>query len=200
MLRLKSCTTQQFYFILFCFTGSGGTWATCESQDTCGGQLAGISSSLPHTDSGSGTRVSTLGNKCLCLLCILPALTLPSSFRHPNILRLYNYFYDDTRIYLILEYAPGGELYKELQRNQKLDQQRTATVRGVLGPRMHAVMTVTDCSCQYPFPTLLNLLFCVLVWDVGWGSIQAVVGTYRSHETTWGGVCFLLSLLCGFQG
>jgi hypothetical protein len=58
-------------------------------------------------------------------------------------------------------------------------------VRGVLGPRMHAVMTVTDCSCQYPFPTLFNLLFCVVVWDVGWGSIQAVVGIYRSHETTW---------------
>jgi serine/threonine protein kinase len=52
---------------------------------------------------------------------ILPALTLPSSSRHPNILRLYKYFYDDIPIYLILEYAPGGELYKELQRHQKLD-------------------------------------------------------------------------------
>lgn len=51
-----------------------------------------------------------------------------SSTRHPNILHLYNYFYDDTRIYLILEYAPGGELYKELQRNEQLDQQRTATI------------------------------------------------------------------------
>ena len=36
-------------------------------------------------------------------------------YRHPNILRLYGYFYDDTRIYLILEFAPKGELYKELQ-------------------------------------------------------------------------------------
>lgn len=77
---------------------------------------------------------------------------IQAHLQHRNILRLYNYFYDDTRIYLILEYAPGGELYKELQRHQKLDQQRTATVRGVLGPKMHAVMTVTDCSCQYPLP------------------------------------------------
>ncbi|CAM9898900.1 unnamed protein product, partial [Sphacelaria rigidula] len=33
---------------------------------------------------------------------------------HRNILRLFGYFYDDKRIYLILEFAPGGELYKTL--------------------------------------------------------------------------------------
>ena len=55
-------------------------------------------------------------------------------------------------------------------------------------------------AANIPFPTLFNLIFCVVVWDVGWGSIQAVVGTYRSHETTWRRVCFLLSPLCGFQG
>ena len=32
--------------------------------------------------------------------------------RHPNVLRMYGYFYDDRRIFLILEYAPRGELYK----------------------------------------------------------------------------------------
>ncbi|XP_032750473.1 aurora kinase C isoform X2 [Rattus rattus] len=53
---------------------------------------------------------------------------IQSHLQHPNILRLYNYFYDDSRVYLILEYAPRGELYKELQRNQKLNQQRTATI------------------------------------------------------------------------
>lgn len=51
------------------------------------------------------------------------------SGRHPNILRLYNYFYDRRRIYLILEYAPRGELYKELQKSRTFDEQRTATVR-----------------------------------------------------------------------
>lgn len=34
--------------------------------------------------------------------------------RHRNILRLFGYFYDERRIYLILEFAPGGELYKQL--------------------------------------------------------------------------------------
>lgn len=52
----------------------------------------------------------------------------PPSSRHPNILRLYNYFYDRRRIYLILEYAPRGELYKELQKSRTFDEQRTATV------------------------------------------------------------------------
>uniref|UniRef100_A0A2D4NGN3 non-specific serine/threonine protein kinase n=1 Tax=Micrurus spixii TaxID=129469 RepID=A0A2D4NGN3_9SAUR len=46
---------------------------------------------------------------------------------HPNILRLYNYFHDKKRVYLILEYAPRGELYKELQKCQRFDEQRTAT-------------------------------------------------------------------------
>ena len=27
---------------------------------------------------------------------------------------MFGYFYDDRRIYLILEFAPGGELYKQL--------------------------------------------------------------------------------------
>uniref|UniRef100_I1P0K8 Protein kinase domain-containing protein n=1 Tax=Oryza glaberrima TaxID=4538 RepID=I1P0K8_ORYGL len=39
---------------------------------------------------------------------------IQSHLRHPNILRLYEYFYDQTRVYLILEYALKGELYKEL--------------------------------------------------------------------------------------
>nr|XP_021138219.1 phosphoenolpyruvate carboxylase kinase 1 isoform X4 [Columba livia]XP_021138220.1 phosphoenolpyruvate carboxylase kinase 1 isoform X4 [Columba livia] len=47
---------------------------------------------------------------------------------HPNILRLYNYFHDERRVFLILEYAPGGELYKELQRQGRFDATRTATL------------------------------------------------------------------------
>lgn len=54
-------------------------------------------------------------------------IEIQSHLRHPNILRLYGYFYDDTRVYLILEYAPRGELYKELQKNQRFNDARTAT-------------------------------------------------------------------------
>jgi len=43
-------------------------------------------------------------------------IEIQSHLRHPNILRLFGYFYDATRIYLILEFAPRGEMYKTLQK------------------------------------------------------------------------------------
>lgn len=52
---------------------------------------------------------------------------IQSHLRHPNILRLYGYFHDASRVYLILEFAPKGELYGELQRCGKFSEQRSAT-------------------------------------------------------------------------
>ncbi|XP_058450661.1 aurora kinase C-like [Malaya genurostris] len=42
-------------------------------------------------------------------------IEIQSHLRHRNILRMYGYFHDETRIYLILEYAPGGTLFSKLQ-------------------------------------------------------------------------------------
>eukprot|EP00092_Neocalanus_flemingeri_P002438 GFUD01002608.1.p1 GENE.GFUD01002608.1~~GFUD01002608.1.p1 ORF type:complete len:392 (-),score=79.93 GFUD01002608.1:401-1576(-) len=42
-------------------------------------------------------------------------IEIQSHLRHNNILRLFGYFYDESRVYLILEFAPKGELYKTLQ-------------------------------------------------------------------------------------
>lgn len=36
-------------------------------------------------------------------------IEIQSHLRHPNILRMYGYFHDESRVYLILEYAPFGE-------------------------------------------------------------------------------------------
>lgn len=36
-------------------------------------------------------------------------IEIQSHLRHPNILRMYGYFHDDSRVYLILEYAPFGK-------------------------------------------------------------------------------------------
>lgn len=54
-------------------------------------------------------------------------IEIQSHLRHVNILRLYGYFYDKEKVYLILEYAAKGELYKELQRLGHFDERRTAT-------------------------------------------------------------------------
>ena len=43
-------------------------------------------------------------------------IEIQSHLRHENILRMYGFFWDDKKIYLILEYAPGGELYKDLKK------------------------------------------------------------------------------------
>jgi serine/threonine protein kinase len=48
--------------------------------------------------------------------------------RHPNILRLYGYFHDETRVYLILEYAAKGELYTELQERIRFTEREAANV------------------------------------------------------------------------
>jgi aurora kinase len=41
-------------------------------------------------------------------------IEIQSHLRQKNILRMFGYFWDENRIYIILEYAPGGELYKVL--------------------------------------------------------------------------------------
>ena len=46
-------------------------------------------------------------------------IEIQSHLRHPNILRLYGYFYDKKRVYLILEYAANGELYKILRKAKR---------------------------------------------------------------------------------
>ncbi|KAK4756585.1 hypothetical protein SAY87_006712 [Trapa incisa] len=54
-------------------------------------------------------------------------IEIQSHLHHPNILRLYGYFYDHKRAYLILEYAAKGELYKELQKCKFFSEKRAAT-------------------------------------------------------------------------
>jgi len=55
-------------------------------------------------------------------------IEIQAHLRHPHVLRLYGYFYDETRVYLILEYAPRGELYKVMQKapNQRFNEQESA--------------------------------------------------------------------------
>lgn len=55
-------------------------------------------------------------------------IEIQSHLRHDNILRLFGYFHDSSKIYLILEYAPHGELYRELQKQQRFGNELAATV------------------------------------------------------------------------
>ena len=39
---------------------------------------------------------------------------------------MYGYFWDEKRVYLILEYAPKGEIYAELLHRKRFSERRTA--------------------------------------------------------------------------
>ncbi|KAJ3743856.1 kinase-like protein [Lentinula raphanica] len=43
-------------------------------------------------------------------------IEIQQNLRHPNVLRLYGYFHDEKRIFLMLEFAGKGELYKQLSK------------------------------------------------------------------------------------
>ncbi|KAJ1354644.1 hypothetical protein KIN20_011638 [Parelaphostrongylus tenuis] len=46
--------------------------------------------------------------------------------RHPNILQLKGYFHDQQRVYIILEFAEGGELYERMKKKVRLDEAEAA--------------------------------------------------------------------------
>lgn len=53
-------------------------------------------------------------------------IEIQANLQHPNILQLYGYFWDDTRVFLVLEYAPRGELYKRLRDNKRFDEKTSS--------------------------------------------------------------------------
>lgn len=53
-------------------------------------------------------------------------IEIQSNMRHPNILQLYGHFHDSRRIFLILEFAGRGELYKHLRRERRFPEWRAA--------------------------------------------------------------------------
>lgn len=63
--------------------------------------------------------------------CVLCVFSYPFICRQKNILRMYGYFWDENRIYIILEFAPGGELYKVLQNKSRFSESITARLEHV---------------------------------------------------------------------
>jgi serine/threonine protein kinase len=53
-------------------------------------------------------------------------IEIQSHMRHVNILRLFNYFWDEDHVYLFLEMAPGGELYSLLTDRGRFSEARAA--------------------------------------------------------------------------
>ncbi|KIK69960.1 hypothetical protein GYMLUDRAFT_34363 [Collybiopsis luxurians FD-317 M1] len=53
-------------------------------------------------------------------------IEIQQNLRHPNVLRLYGYFHDEKRIFLMLEFAGKGELYRQLSKYGCFSEKRSS--------------------------------------------------------------------------
>ncbi|KAI6233226.1 Aurora kinase-like [Aphelenchoides fujianensis] len=98
-------------------------------------------------------------------------IEIQAHLHHPNILRLYNYFHDEKEIYLILEFALGGELYKELQSAGRFEEPRVAKY-------VYQVRTLCGTLDYLPPEMITNKPHCRQVdfWTVGVLAFEMLVG------------------------
>ncbi|KAK2187561.1 hypothetical protein NP493_162g07018 [Ridgeia piscesae] len=75
--------------------------------------------------------------KCAVEHQIRREIEIQAHLRHPHILRLYGYFHDDSRVYILLEYAPKGELYKLLKQEGRFSEQQSAMYIEQLAKALH---------------------------------------------------------------
>ena len=54
-------------------------------------------------------------------------IEIQSHMKHKNVLRMYGYFWDKKRVYMILEYSPKGEIYKDLLKRKRFSERRAAS-------------------------------------------------------------------------
>lgn len=107
-------------------------------------------------------------------------IEIQSHLRHPNILRLYGYFYDNDRVYLILEYAPKGELYKQLTSCKFFSEKRTATyITQIASALMYCHSKKVIHRDIKPENILIGLHDEVKIADFGWS-----VHSLSSRRTT----------------
>lgn len=57
---------------------------------------------------------------------VIREIEIQSNLRHPNIVRLFGHFHDKKRIFLIIEFAGKGELYKHLQKEKRFSEWKAA--------------------------------------------------------------------------
>lgn len=96
-------------------------------------------------------------------------IEIQSHLRHRNILRMYGYFYDAKNIYLILEYSPTGELYKQLTKQGSFSEDVAARYITDLASALHY------CHCKHvihrdikPENLLVGPFGEIKIADFGW--------------------------------
>ena len=94
---------------------------------------------------------------------------IQAHLRHPNILRLYGYFYDTRRVYLILEYAPRGELYKHLRAQRTFSEPISAKyIHQIAGALNYCHSKAVIHRDIKPENLLLDFFGNIKIADFGW--------------------------------
>jgi aurora kinase A len=115
-------------------------------------------------------------------------IEIQAHLRHPHILRLYGYFYDETRVYLILEFAPKGELYKILQKETRFSEKQSAIyIHQLAGALVYCHSKKVIHRDIKPENLLVNLKGDLKIADFGW-SVHAP----SSRRTTLCGTLYYL--------
>lgn len=71
-------------------------------------------------------------------------IEIQSNLRHPNILRLFGHFHDSDRVFLILEYAGQGEMFKVLRKKGRFDDVLASQVcQVIMLPRIHHTINIS---------------------------------------------------------
>jgi len=98
-------------------------------------------------------------------------IEIQSHLRHKHILRLFGYFYDETRVFLILEYAAKGEMYKYLQKQREghFDEATTSKyIRQMTEALMYCHSKKVIHRDIKPENLLLDLVGDLKIADFGW--------------------------------
>ena len=68
---------------------------------------------------------------------LLREIEIQSHLRHVNVLRMYGFFVEDAHVYLVLEFAPRGQLYDYLVAEKHFGEKKTAHYIGDLACAFH---------------------------------------------------------------
>jgi serine/threonine protein kinase len=107
-------------------------------------------------------------------------IEIQSNLSHPHILSLYGYFWDKQRVYLILEFAPGGEMYKVLTKQVAKNRETLGLEKGFSERKAATWIYQLSSALHYchgkhvihrdikPENLLLGLKNELLIADFGW--------------------------------
>eukprot|EP01105_Mastigella_eilhardi_P015039 TRINITY_DN341_c0_g2_i3.p1 TRINITY_DN341_c0_g2~~TRINITY_DN341_c0_g2_i3.p1 ORF type:complete len:346 (+),score=144.39 TRINITY_DN341_c0_g2_i3:49-1038(+) len=96
-------------------------------------------------------------------------IEIQTHLRHPNVLRMYGYFHDASKVYILLEFAKGGEMYKVLQKQRRFPEPQAAKyIRSVASALDYCHMKHVIHRDIKPENLLIGLNDEVKIADFGW--------------------------------